>query len=162
MPTGGRALDDAPFRINVRAAPAARTRRRPQRRATVGRNHTNYVGLRSVERVEGRMTAGRAALVGAAWGIIVEALLALLAGIFPWDSGSAEMLAYAVVIGAVFGAVSGALFSRQCLPAELAKRGRLWRSVLLEDQGISLPLAFTLHERRIGRTGVVFTSARHA
>jgi hypothetical protein len=110
MPTGGRALDDAPFRINVRAAPAARTRRRPQRRATVGRNHTNYVGLRSVERVEGRMTAGRAALVGGAWGIIVGALLALLAGIFPWDSGSAKMLAYGVVIGAVFGAVSGALF----------------------------------------------------
>jgi hypothetical protein len=68
------------------------------------------MGLRSVEQVEGRMTAGRAALVGAAWGIIVGALVALLAGIFPWDSGSAEMLVYAVGIGAVFGAVSGALF----------------------------------------------------
>ena len=67
------------------------------------------MGLRSVERVEGRMTAGRAALVGAAWGIIVGALLALLAGILPWDSGSAEKLAYAVVLGAVFGAASGAL-----------------------------------------------------
>jgi hypothetical protein len=68
------------------------------------------MGLRSVERVAGRMTAGRAALVGAAWGIIVGALLALLAGIFPWDSGSGEMLAYAVVLGAGFGvAVSGAL-----------------------------------------------------
>jgi hypothetical protein len=67
------------------------------------------IGLRSVEQVEGRMTAGRAALVGAAWGAILGALLALLAGIFPWDSGSAEMLAYAVVLGAVFGAPSGAL-----------------------------------------------------
>jgi hypothetical protein len=67
------------------------------------------MGLRSVEQVEGRMTAGRAALVGAAGGIIVGALLALLAGIFPWDSGSAGMLAFAVVIGAAFGAVSGAL-----------------------------------------------------
>jgi Heat induced stress protein YflT domain len=67
------------------------------------------MGLRSVERVAGRMTARRAALVGAAWGIIAGALLALLAGIFPWDSGSAEMLAFAVVIGAVFGAVTGAL-----------------------------------------------------
>lgn len=67
------------------------------------------MGLRSVERVEGRMTGGRAALVGAAGGIIMGALLAVLAGIFPWDSGSAEMLAYAVVLGAVFGAVSGAL-----------------------------------------------------
>jgi hypothetical protein len=66
-------------------------------------------GLRSVERLAGRMTVGRAALVGAAWGIIVGSLLALLAGIFPWDSGSAEKLAYAVVIGAVFGAVSGGL-----------------------------------------------------
>jgi hypothetical protein len=66
-------------------------------------------GLRSVEQVEGRMTAGRAALVGAAWGIILGALLALLAGLFPWDSGSAEMLAYAVILGAVFGALSGAL-----------------------------------------------------
>ena len=67
------------------------------------------MGLRSVERLEGRMTAGRAAFVGAVWGIIMGALLALLAGIFPWDSGSAEVLAYAVVVGAVFGAVSGAL-----------------------------------------------------
>ncbi len=67
------------------------------------------MGLRSVEQVEGRMTARRAALVGAAWGSILGALLALLAGIFPWDSGSAETLAYAVVLGAVFGAASGAL-----------------------------------------------------
>jgi hypothetical protein len=67
------------------------------------------MGLRSVERVAGRMTAGRAALVGAAWGIVAGALLALLVGIFPWDSGSAEMLAFALVVGAIFGAVSGAL-----------------------------------------------------
>jgi Heat induced stress protein YflT domain len=67
-------------------------------------------GLRSVEQVEGRMTAGRAALVGATGGIMLGALLALLAGIFPWDSGSAETVAYALVLGAVFGAVSGALY----------------------------------------------------
>jgi hypothetical protein len=66
-------------------------------------------GLRSVERLEGRMTAGRAALIGAAGGIMTGALLALLAGIFPWDSGSAETLAYAVVLGALFGAVFGPL-----------------------------------------------------
>ena len=67
-------------------------------------------GLRSVEQVEGRMTAGRAALVGAAGGVMLGALLALLAGIFPWDSNSAEIVAYALVLGAAFGAVSGALY----------------------------------------------------
>ena len=39
------------------------------------------MGLRSVEQVEGRMTPGRAALVGAAAGIFMGAFLALLAGI---------------------------------------------------------------------------------
>jgi hypothetical protein len=63
------------------------------------------LGLRSVEQVEGRMTARRAALVGSAGAFIMGALVALLAGIFAWDSGSAETLAYAVVLGAVSGAL---------------------------------------------------------
>jgi hypothetical protein len=67
------------------------------------------MGLRSVEQVEGRMTAVRAALVGAAAGIVMGALLALLVGILPWGSGSAEMSAYALLFGPLFGAVSGAL-----------------------------------------------------
>ena len=67
-------------------------------------------GLRSVERVKGRMTAGGAAIVGAVAGVMTAALLALLAGIFPWDASSAETLASAVGFGAVFGAVSGALY----------------------------------------------------
>jgi hypothetical protein len=66
-------------------------------------------GLRSVEQVEGRMTAWRAALIGAAGGVLVGALIALLAGILPWDGNSAEVSAYAVAIGALFGALSGPL-----------------------------------------------------
>ena len=66
-------------------------------------------GLRSVEQVEGRMTAGRAAVIGGVAGIGLGMLLALLAGLFPWDSDSSEMLGYAVVVGAAVGAISGAL-----------------------------------------------------
>jgi hypothetical protein len=66
-------------------------------------------GVRSVERLAGRMTAGRAALVGAAAGILMGALVALLVGILPWGSGSAGTFASVVVIGVLFGAVSGAL-----------------------------------------------------
>jgi Heat induced stress protein YflT domain len=66
-------------------------------------------GLRSVEQLEGRMTAGRAAIVGAVAGIGLGVLLALLAGVFPGDPDSGEMLGYAVFLGAAVGAVSAAL-----------------------------------------------------
>jgi hypothetical protein len=74
-----------------------------QRGAIVG------TGLRSVEQLSGAMSARRAALLGVGPGILVGALLALLAGILPWDSGSAEMLVYAVGVGALLGSLSGAL-----------------------------------------------------
>ena len=74
-----------------------------QRGAIVG------MGLRSVEQLSGRMSARRAALLGVGPGILVGALVALLAGIFPWDSGSTEVLISAVGVGALLGAVSGAL-----------------------------------------------------
>jgi Heat induced stress protein YflT domain len=67
------------------------------------------LGLRSVERLAGRMTAGRAALVGAAAGIVMGALVALLVAVLPWGSGFAETLASVVGIGVLFGTVSGAL-----------------------------------------------------
>jgi hypothetical protein len=67
------------------------------------------VGLRSVEQIGGRMTHGRAAFIGAAGGILVGSLLALLAGILPWDTGSGAVLLYAVALAVVFGALSGAL-----------------------------------------------------
>jgi hypothetical protein len=70
-----------------------------ERGAIVGR------GLRSVEQVEGRMTGRRAALLGSTGGLIMVALFALLAAVFGWDSGSTEMLAYVVVLGALSGAL---------------------------------------------------------
>jgi hypothetical protein len=74
-----------------------------QRGAIVG------TGLRSVEQLSGAMSARRAALLGIGPGILVGALVALLAGIFPWDPGSAEVLLSAVGVGALLGAVSGAV-----------------------------------------------------
>ena len=103
------------------------------------------MGLRSVEQVEGRMTAGRAALVGAAGGIIMGALLALLAGVFPWNSVSAETLAYAVVLGAVFGAVSGALVH------EARSGGRRDFFISHAHRGGSLRRAGRRGQRRRGR-----------
>jgi Heat induced stress protein YflT domain len=74
-----------------------------QRGAIVG------TGLQSVEQLSGAMSAGRAALLGVGPGILVGALFALLAGVVPWDSGSAEVLLYAVGVGALLGSLSGAL-----------------------------------------------------
>jgi hypothetical protein len=68
-------------------------------------------GLRYVEDVSGRMTTGRAALVGtgqgALFGLVWGLLFALL---FTFDSGSFwGLLAFSVVVGAVFGALIGAI-----------------------------------------------------
>jgi hypothetical protein len=68
-----------------------------QRGAIVG------TGLRSVEQLSGRMSARRAALLGIGPGILLGALVALVA------SGSLAILLSAVGIGALLGAVSGAL-----------------------------------------------------
>ena len=65
-------------------------------------------GLRSVEQMEGRWTAGRAALIGAGAGVVIGALLTLLAALFRWN-WDAELLVSVVAVGALFGAVSGAL-----------------------------------------------------
>ena len=68
-------------------------------------------GLRSVEQVAGRMTRGRAALLGAGQGALVGSLFALLFGIFFSGPDFAGLLLYALVLGASFGALFGA--SRQ-------------------------------------------------
>jgi hypothetical protein len=68
-----------------------------QRGAIVG------TGLRSVEQLSGRMSARRAALLGIGPGILIGALVALVA------SGSSEILLSAAGIGALLGAVSGAI-----------------------------------------------------
>ena len=66
-------------------------------------------GLRSVEQVTGRMTTGRAALVGAGEGAMIGLLFALLFGLFFTGPGFAGLVLYSVVVGAVFGAPLGAI-----------------------------------------------------
>jgi hypothetical protein len=65
-------------------------------------------GLRSVEQVAGRMTSGRAALLGAGKGALMGSLFALLFGIFFSGPDFAGLLLYALVVGAMFGALFGA------------------------------------------------------
>ena len=66
-------------------------------------------GLRSVEQVTGRMTVGRAALVGAGEGTLIGALIALLFGLFFSGPDFGELLLYSLVVGASFGAITGAI-----------------------------------------------------
>jgi hypothetical protein len=74
-----------------------------RRSAIVGR------GLRSVEQVTGRMTAGRAALTGAAEGGLIGLLFALLFGIFFDGPDFAGLVLYSVVVGAALAAPLGAI-----------------------------------------------------
>lgn len=72
--------------------------------------HLDIIGsdLRSVERVTGRLTKGRAAAAGAASGVWFGLLVGLLLGIFtndPWFG----LLIVAAAIGAAWGAVFGFL-----------------------------------------------------
>jgi len=71
--------------------------------------HVAIVGkdLRSVEQVTGRMTAGRAALVGLGEGILMGALFALLFGIFFNGPAFGYLLLYSVVAGGLFGVTFG-------------------------------------------------------
>jgi hypothetical protein len=69
-------------------------------------------GVRYIEQVLGRMTVGRAALLGAAQGAILGVLLGALASIFFTLSPSPAtvlVLLYGLVIGAAVGALLGAL-----------------------------------------------------
>jgi hypothetical protein len=66
-------------------------------------------GLRSVEQVTGRMTVGRAALVGAGEGTLIGALMALLFGLFFSGPDFGELLLFSLVVGASFGAIAGAI-----------------------------------------------------
>jgi hypothetical protein len=66
-------------------------------------------GLRSVEQVTGRMTVGRGALVGAGEGTLIGALIALLFGLFFSGPDFGELLLYSLVVGASFGAITGAI-----------------------------------------------------
>lgn len=66
-------------------------------------------GLRSVEQVRGRMTGGRAVFLGAGHGALIGSLFAFLFGVFFTGPGFAGLLLYALVVGAVFGALLGAV-----------------------------------------------------
>jgi Heat induced stress protein YflT domain len=66
-------------------------------------------GLRSVEQVTGRMTVGRGALAGAGEGALIGALIALLFGLFFSGPDFGELLLYSLVVGASFGAITGAI-----------------------------------------------------
>jgi len=69
-------------------------------------------GLRYVEQVTGRMTTGRAALMGATQGATLGALFGLVFGlIFTIDPNPALLLLvlYGLVAGAIFGALLGAI-----------------------------------------------------
>jgi hypothetical protein len=71
--------------------------------------HTTIIGtdLRLVERVLGRMTIGRAALLGAGSGTWLGLLIGLVLGIFS-SSGWWRIVLTGLVLGALWGAVFGA------------------------------------------------------
>lgn len=66
-------------------------------------------GLRYVERVAGRLTTGRAALMGAGQGAMIGLLFALLFGLFFTGPAFFGLLVYGLVAGALFGAIFGAI-----------------------------------------------------
>ena len=69
-------------------------------------------GLRYVEQITGRLTTGRAALLGALQGASIGGILGLLTAlIFTWDPAPGVLLIilYGLVAGAILGAVLGAL-----------------------------------------------------
>ena len=66
-------------------------------------------GLRYVERVAGRVTTGRAALMGIGQGAMIGLLFALLFGIFFTGPEFFGLLLYGIVAGGVFGAIFGAI-----------------------------------------------------
>ena len=66
-------------------------------------------GLRSVEQIRDRMTARRAALIGAAGGVLLGGLLALVLGVITSELDTALQFLTTVGVCTLFGAVSGAL-----------------------------------------------------
>jgi hypothetical protein len=63
--------------------------------------------LRSVEQVEGRMSAGRAALVGLCEGSLIGMLFALLFGVFFNGPDFGGLLLYGIVTGGLLGTLFG-------------------------------------------------------
>ncbi len=75
-------------------------------------------GLKTVEQIAGRMTTGRAALMGAGQGAMIGLFFALFIGLFFTVSEAfLGVLLYGLVAGVLFGSVFGAL-------AQAAQGGR--------------------------------------
>jgi hypothetical protein len=66
-------------------------------------------GLKTVEQIAGRLTTGRAALLGAGQGAMVGLLFGLLFGLFFEGPAFFGVLLYGLVAGLVFGAIFGAI-----------------------------------------------------
>jgi hypothetical protein len=67
--------------------------------------------LRTVERVTGRLTTGRAALAGAGSGAVFGGLIGLFLGLFTLEPAVSSLILglYGVLLGTVFGALFGAI-----------------------------------------------------
>ena len=66
-------------------------------------------GLKTVEQIAGRLTTGRAALLGAGQGAMVGLLFGLLFGLFFDGPAFFGVIAYGLVAGILFGATFGAV-----------------------------------------------------
>jgi len=66
-------------------------------------------GLRTVEQIAGRLTTGRAALMGATQGAMIGLLFGLLFGLFFSGPDFLGVVAYGLVAGILFGATFGAV-----------------------------------------------------
>jgi hypothetical protein len=67
-------------------------------------------GLKTVEQIAGRMTTGRAALIGAGQGAMTGLFFALLIGLFfTIEEGFLGILLYGLIVGALFGATFAAV-----------------------------------------------------
>jgi hypothetical protein len=62
-------------------------------------------GLRYIEQIGGRLTTAKATLMGAGQGALIGLLFALFFGIFFTGPGFGGLLVYAIVVGALFGAL---------------------------------------------------------
>jgi hypothetical protein len=67
-------------------------------------------GLRTVEQVAGRITTGRATLLGAGQGALIGVFFALFLGLFfDLDGEFIGLLLYGLIVGAIFGATFGGI-----------------------------------------------------
>jgi hypothetical protein len=66
-------------------------------------------GLKTVEQIAGRLTTGRAALLGAGQGAMIGLLFGLLFGIFFNGPDFLGVVLYGLVAGVIFGATFGAI-----------------------------------------------------